>query len=329
MPSPLISVVIPTYNRADLLRSCLDSLAGQTLPAERFEVVVVDDGSTDATQAVCQQASARMSLQYFHIENSGISAAKNLGLFAASAPIVFFFDDDDYGDTRLLEEHLTAHRRSPQESTAVLGYTTWSPHLEVTPLMHYVTEVGQFLFAYRNLKDGQELDFTYFWGGRSSCKRSLLTRYGVFDQRFRFGCEDIELGYRLSEQGLTIIYHQSAVQYMNRPVTYQEFCRRCEKQGASQHYFAHLYPGDSIIQDYCQLADAENKWRQVMPSLGRINDRVQELEKESHGVTATDVCATRQELYDHYYLSFNGFKLKGIIQASTRSGRQEKCRSPI
>ena len=82
----------------------------------------------------------------------------------------------------------------------MLGYTTWDPSLEVTPLMRFVTDVGHYLFAYDGLEDGQSLDWTYFWGGRSSCKRGLLLRYGLFNPTFTFGSEDIELGWRLARK---------------------------------------------------------------------------------------------------------------------------------
>ncbi len=67
--------------------------------------------------------------------------------------------DDCIADRRLLEEHLKAHKRHPQENVAVLGYTTWAPTLSVTPLMHYVTDVGRFLFAYGDLKGGADARF--------------------------------------------------------------------------------------------------------------------------------------------------------------------------
>src|ERR1051325_9194665 len=202
--TPLISVIIPTFNRANALAATLASLADQTLSGDRYEVVIVDDGSNDATQEVCHGFAVKMSLKYLHIDNSGIAEAKNRGILAARGEILLFADDDDIADHRLLEEHLKAHDRHPDESVAVLGYTTWAPTLKVTPLMRYVTEIGGFLFAYRNLTDGQTLDFRYFWGGRSSCKRSFLIKHGLFDPRFRTIIEDMELGYRLSKVGLSV-----------------------------------------------------------------------------------------------------------------------------
>src|SRR5579859_1925358 len=83
---PRISVVIPTYQRAPLLERCLNSLCAQTLEHSQYEVIVVDDGSTDWTRSVCEHAGDGLLRRYFRIENSGLSAAKNLGLFASHAP---------------------------------------------------------------------------------------------------------------------------------------------------------------------------------------------------------------------------------------------------
>jgi len=163
--SPLLSVIIPTRNRALLLRAALGSLARQTLRRGQFEVVVVDDGSTDDTPAVCTRAARKMELRYVRIDPAGISAAKNVGIFVASAPLLLFFDDDDVARADLLARHLKTHRAHPAEHVAVLGYTTWSPRLRVTPVMHYVTDIGGFLFSYGFIQHRQWLDYTYFWGG--------------------------------------------------------------------------------------------------------------------------------------------------------------------
>lgn len=175
--SPLVSVIIPTYNRAELLKCSLKSLIKQSIPHKDYEVIVIDDGSRDRTKDVCRELQKALPLRYFYQDNSGISAAKNMGVFTSRASILFFFDDDDVADKNLLREHLRIHIEHPEENVAALGYTTWSPTLKKNQVMHFVTDIGHFLFSYSQLKDGQELDFTYFWGGRSSCKRSLLAKH--------------------------------------------------------------------------------------------------------------------------------------------------------
>src|SRR6266436_4567552 len=225
--SPAISVIIPTFNRAAMLADTLESFAVQNIPKNRYEVIVVDDGSKDSTPEVCREFVSRIELKYLHIDNSGTSAAKNTGILVSRGKILLFFDDDNIAD---------------------LGYTTWAPTLSVTPLMHYVTDIGRFLFAYGDLKDGQMLDFTYLWAGRCSCKRSLLAKHGVFNRQFRApGIEDIELGYRLSRFGLRVVFHRSAMSSMTRAPTFEEFCERCERSGEALFLFSQLHD-DPVAQ---------------------------------------------------------------------------------
>src|SRR5260370_9425275 len=251
--SPVISVIIPTFNRAAMLNAALESFAAQSIPKNRYEVIVVDDGSEDATPDVCHDFASRMQLKYLHIDNSGTSAAKNTGILASRGKILLFFDDDDIADRRLLEGHLKAHKQHRAENVAVLGYTTWAPTLSITPLMRYVTDIGGFLFAYGDLKDGQMLDFTYFWAGRCSCKRSFLAKYGVFNRQLVV-FEDVELGYRLSRFALRVVFDRAATSYMHRPLTFYEFSKRCERQGEALFLFSRLHD-DPVVQQYCQLAD--------------------------------------------------------------------------
>src|SRR5213075_3425225 len=168
---PAISVIIPTFNRSAMLADTLESFAAQSLPKNRYEVIVVDDGSKDATPDVCRAFASRIELKYLHIDNSGTSAAKNTGILASCGKILLFFDDDDIADHRLLEEHLKAHEQHRAENAAVLGYTTWAPTLSVTPLMRYVTDIGGFLFAYGGLTDGQMRAFSSLGSGCCTSKR--------------------------------------------------------------------------------------------------------------------------------------------------------------
>jgi glycosyltransferase involved in cell wall biosynthesis len=80
-----------------MLSATLESLANQRLPKNRYEVVVVDDGSKDTTPNVCRDFASRMQLKYLYIENSGISAAKNTGILASRGKLLLFADDDDIG----------------------------------------------------------------------------------------------------------------------------------------------------------------------------------------------------------------------------------------
>jgi glycosyltransferase involved in cell wall biosynthesis len=311
---PLISVAIPTHNRADLLRESLESLAEQTLGMDSFEVIVVDDGSTDHTEAVCSELSTRLPLRRHTLERSGIAAAKNAGALAATGEIVLFFDDDDVADPNMLAEHVRAHRLHPDPEVAVLGYTGWSPTIEVNEVMHFVTDVGHYLFSYDGLTEGQELDFTYFWGGRTSCKRSFLLRGGLFRPEFTFGSEDIELAYRLSRHGLKVVYWPRAAQYMIRPITYDDFCNRCERQGISQWMFGEMHD-DPMIQEWCGVVGVEDRWKDVERALEAKRARVHEVEEALAAIGPGEAHEKlRRELWDLYWWTFDASKVKGIVE---------------
>ncbi len=313
---PRISVIIPTYQRAALLERSLESLTAQTLPRDDFEVVVIDDGSSDWTASVCERLAEELPLRYLRIENSGISAAKNLGLFASRAPLVLWFDDDDLADPGLLQAHIDAHDAHPEEHVAVLGYTTWASELEITPLMEYVTEIGKHLFSYPNIEDGQTLDYTYFWGGRSSCKRSFLAQHGSFDQDMS-GIEDMELGFRLARHGLTVIHSRSATSYMVRAVSFDEFAQRCHKRGHALWRFTQRHP-DPEVERYCRVAEALEKWPSLEPSLEEKLDRVRELDRRhaEAGELEEDELAELRELYGW---TLEAFQARGVVEAAAEA----------
>ena len=259
-PPPKISVVIPTRNRASLLQHSLTSLTRQSLAEEKFEVIVIDDGSTDETPALCRRFAERENFRYARQDNQGIAAAKNHGVEAARGEIVLFFDDDDVADPQLLAEHLKSHAGRPEENVAVLGYTGWDSSVKVDVLMDYIVGRGGFLFSYGSLKHGGLYDYTHFWGGRSSCKRGLLLKHGLFNPVFTFGSEDIELGYRLSHAaGLKVLYNQLARSYMIRPIQFDAFLARCQRQGRSQAWFSRLHAAPEV-QKWCCRPRAEGTW---------------------------------------------------------------------
>jgi hypothetical protein len=351
---PRISVVIPTHNRAALLEQSLNSFTTQSLSARDFELIVVDDGSTDGTAEVCDKRSSDLPLTLLRLTRSGIAAAKNLGVLAANAPIVLFFDDDDIADEHLLAEHLRTHARYPLDNVAVLGYTAWAPSLNVNETMRYVTDIGHFLFNYSRLADGERLDFTHFWGGRTSCKTSLLCRTGMFDERFEFGSEDIEAGFRISKRlverrlgtsievelsdsemrqrlstvGLAVIFNRQAIQYMNRAVTFDAFCRRCERQGRSQRQFSGLHT-DPIIQEWCDTIGAAERWPAVKRLLPANVFRVHQIEEALHsGVEVGERLRLLEELHRRYRWTFNAFKTKGIVEPFNGDGAVSRHPTP-
>lgn len=326
--SPALSVLVCTRDRAAYLELALGSLVAQTLPQADFEVVIVDDGSQDRTPEVARRFQEILPLRYFRQRGAGLGSARNHAIYAARGELLLFFDDDDMATPTLLAQHLETHRRYPWQSFAVLHRTIWAPHLVVTPLMHYVTEIGCYLFSYPTMRHGEILDFTRFWGGRTSCKRELLIEHGVFDPVFKFGCEDIELGYRLSRHGLRVVYDARAVAMMARPVDYHGILQRLLRQGRSELVLSRKHP-DHVVQRWAGVANAQSRWRELAASYDAQVQRVGLLDTFAanaarYGLPVED--ALLRQLYDGYAWVLKATKLKGLIEDRQPSISQDSLR---
>ena len=109
---PAISVVLATYNRADRLRVCLDALDRQTCPLDDYEVVVVDDGSSDRTRELLESYRPRYRFRPIHQSNTGQPRALNRGVESAQGRFCLLLDDDIIAHPDLVREHLAAQRLS-------------------------------------------------------------------------------------------------------------------------------------------------------------------------------------------------------------------------
>ncbi|WP_323990745.1 glycosyltransferase [Nguyenibacter sp. L1] len=331
MTAPEISAILTTHNRAHLLPRVLDGLRNQTLQASRFEIVAVDDGSTDNTCDVLASWRNRLPIRVLSQRAAGLAAAKNLGVFAARAPVVVFLDDDDVVMPDFLCMHLSVHLAHPGIETAVLSRTVLAPEIDALPVMRHVTHSGMQLFSYDWIRPGQILGFREFWGGRSSCKRSLLVRHGVFHPAFRFGCEDIELGWRLSRHGLRVIYEPKACAVMIRALSFDQFCDRSYRQGRSQYLFATLHP-DQAIQDYCEIDDAVAAWRRDWSGYARHLRRTRKLEALTLARQAADLPIhdeLQQALDAAYRRAFFLSRAKGVVDAMTADARRPPPPAPV
>lgn len=118
MKQPEISVIVPVYNAGKYLRRCVDSILAQTFTD--FELLLINDGSTDSSPAICDQyASADSRVRVFHKPNGGVSSARNLGLDNARGQWIAFVDADDYVDNGYLKSIL------PNENEFVIGSMIW------------------------------------------------------------------------------------------------------------------------------------------------------------------------------------------------------------
>jgi glycosyltransferase involved in cell wall biosynthesis len=239
---PAISVVIPTYERLEVLPEVLAALAAQR-DAPELEVVVVDDGSRDGTAAFLADWRGPLRLTVLRQENRGPAAARNAGVAAARAPLVAFLGDDTVPDPGWAGAHAAAHaRRSDRRPLAVLGYTGWHPRMRTTPFLRYINEHG-LQFGYGIIADPELVPFNFFYTSNISLPRELLLAE-PFDVGFPHAAwEDVELSYRLHRRrGLSMVYEPAARVAHLHPTDFDRFSRRQEKAGESAVVFFRLHP---------------------------------------------------------------------------------------
>ena len=232
------SIVIPTYNRLEMLLRVLDALERQ-VDAPPFEVIVINDGSKDDTDRVVRE---RKGITFRTQPNGGPGRARNHGVTLARGKFVIFIGDDTVPEPRFLAEHARVHRDSNDDPLlACLGYTGWPAGQRVTAFMDYINDFG-LQFGYQLIKDGQVVPFNFFYTSNISIDRALLAEH-PFDTTFPSAAwEDIELAYRLDSLGLKIRYNAKAVTRHHHPMSIDSFARRQYTVGKSGAIFYRMHP---------------------------------------------------------------------------------------
>ncbi len=187
-----VSVVIATHNRKDILDRSLEYLFRQDYSKDQYEIIVVDDGSSDGTQKMVEGKNPSCGLKYVRYkERKGQSKAKNLGINHAQGEMIIFIDDDVFCPPQFIREHVRYHKK--YDNIIVDG-----------PAIN--TDRIDSLF---NDKKKRVLAFLDFFGAsfitsNTSCKKESLIKAGGFDEEFgkKFGWQDRELGFRLKKMGV-------------------------------------------------------------------------------------------------------------------------------
>ncbi|HEY8713414.1 MAG TPA: glycosyltransferase [Thermoanaerobaculia bacterium] len=232
------SVVIPTYNRLDMLLRVLDALQKQT-GAPEFETIVIDDGSKDDTERVLAD---RSDIVFRSQANSGPGRARNHGVSLARGRFVIFIGDDTVPEPAFLAEHARIHRQTNDgRLVACVGYTGWPRGGRVTAFMDYINDYG-LQFGYRLIRHGSVVPFNFFYTSNISIDRDVLAA-NPFDTTFPSAAwEDIELAYRLDRLGLKIHYNARAITRHYHPMTVDSFARRQYTVGKSGAIFYRKHP---------------------------------------------------------------------------------------
>jgi len=206
-----VSVVIPTYNRRPILEKCLLALEQQQTsgtPVERYEVVVVDDGSTDGTPTWLRQNTDRFAhVRLIEQVHGGPAEGRNRGVEHARGDVIVFIDSDLVVTPVFLAKHAEALQLSWSRTGDRLCFTYGA-----------VINTANFEEPTKERHKLRDLSWAYFATGNVAIDRSILQRSGLFDTGFRlYGWEDLELGERLRRMKVRLIKCPDAVGYHWHP----------------------------------------------------------------------------------------------------------------
>jgi len=251
---PAISVVIPTYNRGELLtrmlrrcRACAGSVD--------LELVVIDDGSQDDTRERLAALEEEMpELVWRSVPNGGPGAARNLGASLAKHEVLLFLGDDTQPENEdFFRAHAELHARHPDRSFSMLGKVVWPnrPDSQVNFVMAHVQGRGGQQFGYADLEPYTFLDWRFFYTANVSVKRNLVDDWladGFSSAFTRYGYEDCEFAYRMMKRPdpMRILYVPNAVASHHHALSADDFLARQLSAGMMARVFIDLHGDDDV-----------------------------------------------------------------------------------
>jgi len=202
-----VSVIIPAYNRSSVTEKCIRAICNQSVDSDFYEVILVDDHSTDNTKELSEVLSLEFpNIRYYRNEiNFGRSKTRNIGISMAVGQWLIFLDNDLIVDYDFIKVYSDAFLNAT-DSYAFLGKTCYpSTETAKSNLYRYLESRAVHNQIYSKTSPNKCLDFKFFAGGNSACSRNAAIEIGCFDEKLRYyGGEDEEFGLRLKQRGVKL-----------------------------------------------------------------------------------------------------------------------------
>jgi GT2 family glycosyltransferase len=268
MPTLLASIIISTYNRREALIETLDALSRQSVPRESYEVVVVDDGSTDGTWDAVKAMTTPYAIHVFrHPTNRGVSAGRNLAIQNAHGRYLILLSDDLIVPDDFIAIHIKTLRRFPGHW--LVGGFRQLPSLRESPFGRYLDDLEESFTEARKVKviDRNIWELNWPTARNLSLPREDLDKTGLFDEKFRVTCEDQDLAHRARQVGIEFLYNEEITCLHNDQAS--DLARYCRFQRRGAHDTARLcakYPdfhgGSPLIfaNGYLTLRESPVLW---------------------------------------------------------------------
>jgi len=234
---PLISLIVPTHNRAAMLPRLLDALAAQTYPAHLLELVLVADGCVDDTPRVVRRVDTPFPLTLLELPGRGPAAARNAGAARSRGDLLIFFDDDIEVSPDFVAAHLRAHQE--HDNMVALGHLP----LAGAPQGYFDAAIRAWwrekFFTMR--RPGYRFGFQDLFSGNVSLRPALFQEAGGFDLQLRTH-EDYEFGLRLLQRGAIFSFVPDAVGVHHDRTDLDRSLQRRRMEGEADVHIAHLHP---------------------------------------------------------------------------------------
>jgi glycosyltransferase involved in cell wall biosynthesis len=209
----MISIIVPVYNGENTIKKCIHSLLTQSYPEDQYEIIIVDDGSTDTTSDILKQLDVSVVTQ----KNQGPAAARNAGARQASGDIILYTDADCIADERWIEEMV-----APFGDPEIVGVKGAYKTKQLEPTAKFAQ--AEFEDRYRKLLGYEYIDFVDTYA--AAFRKDIFLDVGGFDPSFPLpDNEDVDLSYRLSEKGHKMAFNPRAFVYHRHPKTVWKYCR--------------------------------------------------------------------------------------------------------
>ncbi|KAF7771892.1 hypothetical protein PCIT_a1851 [Pseudoalteromonas citrea] len=272
-----ISIVIPTYNRQELLQKTLLSLSRQRLCKSKFEVIVVDDGSTDSTESLVKSFNSTMDICYIYQEDKGfrVAKARNLGIQAARYHVTLFIDSGVLLAPDAVEQHLLAYKNDHAQALIGLcfGFDEFAELDSENDIKLFdnpdVFDYPESLQAYQDCRYEycRDLNFSLhqcdepwllYWTCHVSCLTEKLFFVGGFDEYFNsWGGEDVELALRLKGIGVRFDLITAA-----KAIHYPHEKSEAEVKKTAKNNITYIHKKHCTLATY--LLDQGMNWQQIV-----------------------------------------------------------------
>ena len=229
------SIIVPVFNRPDEVRELLESLTQQTM--KDFEVIVVEDGSTDKSDVICEQYKDRLNLKYFFKENSGPGPSRNYGAERSAGEYLIILDSDVIVPDHYME---TVQKTLYREPCDAFGGPDRA-HASFTPIQKAINYSMTSFFTTGGIRGGkQKMDKFYPRSFNMGIRREVFQSVGGFAP-LRYG-EDIDLSTRLFKAGYDCKLFPEAYVYHKRRVKFSSFFHQVKHSGEARVMLKRRYP---------------------------------------------------------------------------------------